>query len=429
MDRRTLITSGVQAGVAAALLPGQATSQATNQVASSQGSALQPAPLAPPHLMGKEAEADYFGDSQLEAALGTKELKKPEVQVVAFNFPSWHPSPYMEQLFGKGWTEFDTLRNARALFPGHTMPHFPLWGYYDESDPVWAAREVELASTYGVDAWLIDWYWHEGQQFYHEQLEQGLLKAENSAKLKFAIMWANHDWKNVYPARSPDEAAVLLPQVHTLKDFENVANYCAEHYFSQPNYLTFEGAHVFALFDAGKVVEQLGEDGLKQALTIIRERAHRLGYSKLHLQVNNGFGTYEKRLREIGFDSAAIYGTIAWTYGDRHGARLPYGIAAWEAVATWQQKRRDVDVSFYPTVSVGWDDSPRFGDYAGVAINRTPDQFERLMRAARHFSASGEGKKLIYIGAWNEWTEDGVLLPDTYWGYSYLEALRRAVRG
>jgi Glycosyltransferase WbsX len=70
---------------------------------------------------------------------------------------------------------------------------------------------------------------------------------------------------------------------------------------------------------------------------------------------------------------------------------------------------------------------PASGEYSSVAINRTPDQFERLVRAARHFVASGDKQKLPYIGAWNEWTEDGVLLPDTYWGFSYLEALRRAI--
>jgi hypothetical protein len=32
------------------------------------------------------------------------------------------------------------------------------------------------------------------------------------------------------------------------------------------------------------------------------------------------------------------------------------------------------------------------------------------------------------VSAWNEWTEDHCLLPDSIWGYSYLEALKRAVR-
>jgi hypothetical protein len=49
-----------------------------------------------------------------------------------------------------------------------------------------------------------------------------------------------------------------------------------------------------------------------------------------------------------------------------------------------------------------------------------------LVRAARHMVAEANHSRFIYIAAWNEWTEDHVLLPDTYWGYSYLEALRRA---
>jgi hypothetical protein len=384
----------------------------------------------PPALVGSLAEREYFDEKHLEAALGTKDLQTPDVKVIAFNFPSWHASPVMEDLFGKGWTEYETLRNARSLFAGHSMPHFPLWGYYDESDPGWAAREIELAVSHGVHAWMIDWYWHSGQQFYHEQLEHGFLHAENRNQLKFAVMWANHDWKNVYPARSPDSAAILIPQVHSHADFMTVTNYCGEKYFSKPNYLKLDDAPVFALFDASKVISQLGEDGLKRSLEIVRERARAQGFPKIHLQVCNGFEPIQTRLKEFGFDSLAMYGTMAWTYGSKPpGSRLPYGLGATEAVRTWKEKRQLVDVPFFPTCSAGWDDSPRFGDFAGVAINRSPDQFERLVRAARHFVSSGLEHKLIYIGAWNEWTEDSVLLPDTYWGYSYVEALRRAAKG
>jgi Glycosyltransferase WbsX len=426
MNRRQLITSALQAGAASVLAPAQASAQPVEVKLASQ----QPNSCVPDQLIGQAALADYFSEQALQKALGTAKLDKPrDVEVVAFNFPSWHPSPYMEKLFGKGWTEWDTLKNSRGLFPGHSMPHYPLWGYYDEADPEWAAKEVDLASTYGVDAWMIDWYWHDGLQFYHEQLERGLLQSPNRSKIKFAIMWANHDWKNVYPARSPFDAATLLPQTHSIKDFENVANYCAEHYFSQPNYLTIEGAPVFAIFDPGKVVEHLGEGGLKRGLVTLRARAQKLGFQKLHLQVCNNFDPYAARLQALGFDSATIYGTMAWTYGGKPpGSRVPYGVGARDAIALWQQKKAALNIPYFPTCSVGWDDSPRFGESSSVAINRSPDQFERLVRAARHFLSGTAKTKLIYIGAWNEWTEDGVLLPDTYWGYSYLEALCRAVR-
>ncbi len=431
MKRRRFLASAAQAGLALGLAgnaPGQTSDQASGQASNQrERAANQDRPAA---LIGPEAMQDYFSEDRLHQALGTSQLQKPtDVKVIVFNFPSWHPSPWMEARFGKGWTEFDTLRNARTLFPGHTMPHFPLWGYYDEADPVWAAKEIELASTYGVDAWMVDWYWHEGTQFYQEQIEQGLLRAPNREKLQFAIMWANHDWKNVYPARSPDQAAILLPQVHTLPDFERVTNYCAEHYFRQPNYLRIENAPLFAIFDMGKIIEQLGVDGLKRALVLMRERAHTLGLPGLHLQIVGGYERYRAQLKEFGFDSATQYGTFGWTYGSKPpGSRLPYGVGAVEGIASWGKARATLSVPFHPCVSVGWDDSPRFAEFSAVAIDRTPDQFERAVRAARHTVAGSGQDKLIYVAAWNEWTEDHVLLPDTYWGYSYLEALRRAVK-
>ena len=431
MKRRTFLTSGVKAAALhAGLVAGAAAAQATDQHTTPlNGNDLAAGNELPANLIGQSAMEAYFSEQRLYEAVGTHQLLKPTVEVVAFNFPSWHPSPWMEERFGKGWTEYDTLRNARPLFPGHSMPHYPLWGYYNEADPAWAAKEIDLASTYGVDAWMIDWYWHKGTQFYHEQLEQGMLKAPNRDKLKFAIMWANHDWKNVYPARSPNQAAIILPQTHSIADFGDVANYCAEHYFHQSNYLKMNDALVFGIFDAGKVIEQLGPDGLKAGIDLMRERAQKLGFPRLHMQVCNGYGKYADRLQELGFDSATLYGTLAWTYGSKPpGSRLPYGLGATESIQIWKDHRAEVKLPFFPVCSAGWDDSPRFGEYAGVAINRSPDQFERLVRAARHFVAQNQKEKWIYIGAWNEWTEDSVLLPDTYWGYSYLEALRRAVK-
>jgi hypothetical protein len=425
VNRRSFLKSSIQTGMGAGMAA-TASAQATD----SKLRAVASAAAVPGTMIGEEAMQGYFTEDRLYTALGTRRLERPsDLQVVAFSFPSWHPSRFMEERFGKGWTEFDTLKNARALFPGHSMPHYPLWGYYNESDPVWAAKEIDLAASHGIDAWMIDWYWHEGTQFYHEQLENGFLNATNRSKLKFAVMWANHDWKNVYPARSPEQAAILLPQVHTLVDFANVANYCAEHYFSEPNYLRIDNAPVFALFDAGKVVQQLGVDGLRGGLELMRERASKLGFPMLHLQVCNGYDGYAKLLGHIGFDSATMYGTFAWTYGSKPvGSRIPYGVGAQEAIAAWNEKRDRLSTPFYPCCTVGWDDSPRFEEFSSVAINRSPDQFERLVRAGRHFVASAPHDKLIYIAAWNEWTEDQVLLPDTYWGYSYLEALRRAVR-
>ena len=46
--------------------------------------------------------------------------------------------------------------------------------------------------------------------------------------------------------------------------------------------------------------------------------------------------------------------------------------------------------------------------------------------AGKHFVAAHKtDPPIIYMGAWNEWTEDHYLLPDEVHGYSYLEAVKR----
>ena len=86
---------------------------------------------------------------------------------------------------------------------------------------------------------------------------------------------------------------------------------------------------------------------------------------------------------------------------------------------------------FFPDCTVGWDNSPRVGASARMVTQRSPHQFERLMVAAKYFLAESGARvpKIVYLSSWNEWTEDHVLLPDSVYGYSYLEAVRRVFRG
>jgi hypothetical protein len=100
------------------------------------------------------------------------------------------------------------------------------------------------------------------------------------------------------------------------------------------------------------------------------------------------------------------------------------------SIRAWKDTAAKVTVSSFPDCPMGWDDSPRFGASAHMVAQHTPDQFERLLRAAQYFAAASSVQpKIVFLSAWNEWTEDDVLLLDTVYGYSYLEAVRRVFRG
>ena len=179
-------------------------------------------------------------------------------EVVAVYYPHWHNYDHGSAWKGEGWTEWEGVKAAVPRFPGHHQPLKPTWGCFDESDPKWSAREIDLAADHGIDVFLFDWYWYSGVRNMEEALEQGFLRAANRDRMKFALMWANHDRRDQFCPEFGKERTVWLPSRHSPRDLERVMDYCVEHYFRQPNYWRVEGRLFFSIFQATKFVEQLG---------------------------------------------------------------------------------------------------------------------------------------------------------------------------
>ena len=384
-----------------------------------------------PGVLPGDAEA-YFTEEKLHRWIDTRvPLNDHKFEVVCFNFPAWHPTPYMENIFGKGWTEWEILKRSTPLYPGHLFPKYPLWGYFNEADAEWAAREIDLAADNGIDVWMIDWYWHSGTRFYHEQLEQGFLKSPNRARLKFAIAWANHPWWNQYPANcsTPDDTAILLPQQHSEEDMLRVTDYCIEHYFHQPNYWRLDGKLVFCILGYDQLLKAFSPDQIPRVFDKMRARTMKAGLGDIHFQTTVGYGGHKFEIKKLGFESVTQYHSFGRYKMWAEGSRTPFGEAARIAIENWRDGAANTDVPFFPDCPVGWDDSPRYGKGTRMVTGRTADQYARFLRAAQYFSAaSSVQQKIIYLTAWNEWTEDHVLLPDTVHGYSYLDAIRRVFR-
>lgn len=61
-------------------------------------------------------------------------------------------------------------------------------------------------------------------------------------------------------------------------------------------------------------------------------------------------------------------------------------------------------------------------NYGGTSPSKFEHYFRRLL-------VKESGLDFIFINAWNEWGEGAYLEPDERYGYAYLQALNRAVRG
>jgi len=425
MKRRDVLTIlGSCAGVSA-----------SRALASAQGCASPGVPLnyaSVAAVFPGEAEA-YFTEEKLRGLVDMrKPLPKAKYEVVAYNYPCWHPDPWFQKYFGKGWTQFQSLRDSKPLYPGHLFPKYPLWGEYNEAEPEWAEREIDTAARYGIDVWMHCWYWQEGTMRCHLQLENGFLKARNRQQLRFALMWANHDWSNHWPGTSDGQTAPMSRQRHSEEDMMKVIDYCLEHYFHQPNYWRIDGGLVFGIFSIDSLLRDIPPEGLPRLFARMRERVAKAGLGDLHLQANHVSAANVAKLKELGFQSATLYQTAGPLVSTiPKGGRVPYGKLAVHAIPYWRQLREHCAVPFFPDCTVGWDNSPRIGASSRMVTQRSPDQFERLMVAAKYFLAESRAgvPKIVFLSSWNEWTEDHVLLPDTVYGYSYLEAVRRVFGG
>jgi len=372
-------------------------------------------------------------------------------QIAVYYFPNYHPDPRNALVHGPGWTEWDLVRAAAPRYPGHNQPRVPAWGYADESDPAVMARKIDAAADHGVAAFIFDWYYYADGPFIEGGLERGFLGAPNNQRLKFALMWANHNWIDIHPAKliecSTGSHRLLYPGPVSRQTFDRVVDICLERYFPHPSYWTVAGAPYFSVYDLPALIHGLG--GLAEtraALASFRARTRAAGFPDLHLnQVLWSSavlpGETEVRdpdslLRELGFDSFTSY---VWI----HHARLDaFPATAYQHVfdqymAYWDGVVGRVDLPYFPNATVGWDSSPRTVQsdaflnagypFTPVLGGGAPAAFRAALQAVKARLDAGDpgrGHKILTVNAWNEWTEGSYLEPDTRYGMQYLEALR-----
>ena len=174
-------------------------------------------------------------------------------------------------------------------------------------------------------------------------------------------------------------------------------------------------------------------DEAARAMEYFRDEVRKAGFKGLHIQQNNGGGSFladdfiaaqRERIAKLGINSHAFY-----NMGGFNPDYLTYGANAIEIRKQWEEA---FDIPVFPTVSIGWDDTPRFpakGEQDITRYHQTPRAFESFLEVAKRYADEHpQQPPFIMINAWNEWVEGSYLLPDRYFGFGYLEAVRHVFR-
>ncbi len=358
--------------------------------------------------------------------------------VAAYVWPSYTGDEPRTRIFWpEGNGEWQSVKTAEAKFPGHNWPRKPVWGYKDEADSIVMEQQIDEAVKHGVNVFIYDWYWYDKRPFLENCLNDGFLKAKNNDKMKFYLMWANHSADYLWDKRNSHIDSMIWDGAVDRKEFEIIANRLIKKYFSHPLYYKIDNKPVFMLFDVENLIRGLG--GIQkttEAINWFRELAIQKGFDGIHFQLalrnDTNFAMFNKKdqskydlkdvINELRFDSLTHYQFAMITDIDRD-----YNAVVDDVVAQWPEIETKYNVPYFPSISLGWDNNPRFLDFKpGITTNCTPENIKRaLLKAKEYIDSHNEQPPLVVINSWNEWTETSYLQPDDLYGYGYLEAVKQ----
>ena len=358
--------------------------------------------------------------------------------VAAFIWPSYTgDEPRTRMFWPEGNGEWETVRKAEAKFAGHEWPRRPLWGYCNEADPYVMEMQINAAADHGVNVFIYDWYWYDGRPFLEQCLDNGYLKARNNDRVKFYLMWANHDVTHGWDKRIAHiEDNIIWQGAVSRSEFEIIAHRLIDNYFTHPSYYTSDGKPVFMIYDLISLVKGLGgAAATRNAFDWFRTEVVKAGLPGLHLQLTY-WGEWAIRqsgadgkkevtgseiVTQLGFDSMSNYQFCHFTDIDRD-----YALIVADVAKEYARLDQEYPIPYFPHVSVGWDNNPRFSTFRpGIVKNNPPAEFRKaLEQACAYADNHPQQPPLITINSWNEWTETSYLQPDDRFGYGYLEAVK-----
>jgi len=340
-------------------------------------------------------------------------------QVLAFYLPQFHPVPENDAWHGRGFTEWTAVVASKPLFPRHRQPNLPgELGFYDLRVPETRYLQARLAQEHGISGFLYYHYWFSGRRMlgrpFQEVLESG------QPDFPFALCWANESWFRRWQG-STDE--MLLEQVFSEEDDLDHIRWLIEA-FRDPRYIRVNGRPLLAVYRAHHLPNP------SRTVALWRRECEAAGVAPPWLVM---FETSEdvREPGELGFDASAefvphLLSSVVKTPPQRFGLEGMHLSYDYEEVASAYLDRPAVPWQRYPCVATGWDNAPRRqSGEAFLLRDASPDGYGRwLAEATRRQMTTSGGDGIVFINAWNEWSEGAYLEPDIAQGRALLEATK-----
>lgn len=281
----------------------------------------------------------------------------------------------------------------------------PVLGYYREGNSEVADWHIKWMVEHGITFIVYDWYWSAGNRYLEHALHDGFFQARYRDKIKFCLLWANHN----------------APNTSSPEDMVELTNYWLDNYFLRPEYFKVDGKPLVVIFQPSRLSDDMGIEGVRQALEKSRGMAKARGLEGIYFAACTYPGGHLKDFELQGYD--ALTGYNYPSAGDKGRNRAPYEDMVAAFPETWTAIADNSSLPYIPVAEAGWDSRPWHGPNARVRTGKTPALFKTMLEHARDFTEK-RGPRILLIEAWNEFGEGDYIEPHREFGFGFLDAVR-----
>lgn len=368
-----------------------------------------------------------------------------KTKIVAMYLPQYHETDDNNRWWGKGFTDWTSVKTSEKLYKNHRQPRIPKdENYYDLTDVNTIKWQVGLAKKYGIYGFGIYHYWFSTEKQTLTKPAEIILE-QKEIDIPFFFAWDNNSWirswsryKHNTNAWSPkvdnslkedrkDNGILAELDYGNEKDWELHFNYL-NRFFSDERYIKIDNKPLLVIWN------YTNKKKLKKMCEYWKVLAVEKGYSGLFLM--NRFNPY---VSLAGFDALMTYEPMFSAWQNKNivnriinkikekfikDIKLTYFDydKVWKSIIRNAKKNAKKNILYGAFVS--YDDTPRRGIQGKVINGDSPAKFEKYLRELIQISEK-QGKEFIFLTAWNEWGEGAYLEPDIDNGFEFLEAVKK----
>ena len=372
------------------------------------------------------------------------------MKVIPVYLPQFHTIPENDEWWGKGFTEWVNVKDAKPLFEGHNQPRKPLNGnYYDLSNIEVLKWQCKLAKKYGIYGFCMYHYWFNGHLLLEKPME--MLLAHPEIDINYCISWANHDWTDAWKASDRAPKVLIAHNFDDEQDWVRHFNYMLP-FFKDPRYMSYDNKPFMVIYVPNLIRK------LEKMLTLWTQMAKENGFNGLTYIYQSASSSFDNSWNHTLFDYGVEMnpGYVGMAFGKRNSTVFPklmkysreikrllhiqssllpqkkvqeVGISNYDL--TWQRilslRPTDNGPKMIPCAFTDWDNTPRHKKRGYAYVGVTPEKFKwyfsKLLDNAKKYYHTD----MVFVFAWNEWAEGGYLEPDEKNGYGFLEAIKESL--